>query len=198
MATFNAFIAMASIVTAIAIIRQTSLMRNQLVSTLGAVLRLDSSIEPAGLLIALANFHDAVATNIRVRVTMAQRSFPGNRPLAKTVDTDLYSPVIARDKGFSAIIPKPKSLEVYHNNENEPWPGEVVYEYRFEYSYKNGFDELISESSCFIWTPVIQYVRDSGPDVGNHTVGGLISCDVFESSVDTIRDLIKGAPILKN
>lgn len=159
---------------------QTTLMRQQLVGTQAAVLKINKSFPIEGFEIELVNTRDVDAMNAHLKVTMTPVSLPDGVPLGESVVHEDTAQRIEKDNPFYHLwsIPWPVRREM-----EDGWPGTRTVKVSGEYSYEDGFgDKMPVEKFCVIWLPQTKVVLT----LSDNTVATMRPCESYR---DTIRDI---------
>ncbi|MFZ0820232.1 MAG: hypothetical protein WAM91_09190 [Candidatus Acidiferrales bacterium] len=160
------------------------MMQQQFIGAQAAVLRLDTDVSPEGFGVGLSNVRDVAAKDVHLKIQITHESLPGEAalgdPIIKNFDPPAV-PVIEKEKAFHVTIPIPWPLQIQQVGD-EPWPGKRTVEFKGELSYNDGFDNRVSESFCYAWTPITRIITKTQ----NSTVGGLLDCDGLQLRINGI------------
>ncbi len=160
--------------------RQGNLMRQQLVGTQAAVLRLSTNFDIEGFVFGLTNIREVDATKVYVKTTMTPISLPNGGTLASPVVHEVRPQRIEKDNPFAERLPIPWPLQ---RDMQEGWPGRRTVKVDGEYGYEDGFGTKILGTFCDIWLPILNITTKRE----NATVGGSVPCEGIEN---TIRDIL--------
>jgi hypothetical protein len=150
--------------------QQTTLMRQQLVGTQGAII--EPSIptwneirQEVSLTFANRN-QNGVTGKIRAFKALLQRkTWPGNKPIGTAIPYDVPDVTLQRGGqwGYQKHLPWPLSPTI---KDTSKWPGTEYVTFEGSYVYENGFGDLVPFKFCFLWLPIWSEHVPSHPEIG--------------------------------
>lgn len=168
--------------------QQTTLMRQQLVGSQGAVL-LPSPLtfNSVGQLAAgLQNIGHVTSTIDSFQVEASKETIKDSTRIGSSIVFEPVVDPIASERGFSKTWQLPWRPAQLTDKPVWPkgWPGKYTYEFRLIVTYENGFGDKLHLNFCQKWLPgfSIQYKLQSSGG------GGMYDCDVFQQSIKSVLE----------
>jgi hypothetical protein len=135
--------------------KQTTLMRQQLVGSQGATVRVEQpSWEPSPsskITIALSNNGVVNAIHVNLSGELFSARLPSGNKIGKPIEIQIVDAAIESKRGYSDSkqVPwLPPTVEL------EKWPGDTVFFFKGSFTYDNGFGDVSKpEAFCFMWLP---------------------------------------------
>jgi len=159
--------------------KQTDLMREQLVGTQAAVLKVSPSFDIHGFSIGATNIRDVAATNIQVKVRMLPVTLPKGTLESAPIIHEVTAMRVQKDNAFFRQWPIPWPQPDFME---KGWPGNRGIRVEVEYSYADGFGDRISDSLCMVRVPRFNIVTKRENAWG----GGPVACEGLESTIGNI------------
>ncbi|MGB8063799.1 MAG: hypothetical protein WCF26_18035 [Candidatus Sulfotelmatobacter sp.] len=140
--------------------QQTTLMRQQLVGSQGAVLDLgiaENSL-PGDFFVQVTNSGHVTATDVHLKVDASQQVLKDGTLIGEPFHFELSVPPIAAGRNWNHTWHQPWSLTEYERQQGghwaPDWPGKRTFVFRAEITYQNGFgDQVPTQRLCKQWLP---------------------------------------------
>jgi hypothetical protein len=162
--------------TLVEIQRQTSMIKQQLVGTQGAIVTVEQpewDFKTSKLQLPVRNAGAVDSPHFNLKAQVLREILPGENISGNPIPIEVSDGVVPR-QGF--IVPGPFAILPWRLPKVEPskWPGAEVFIVRGTFSYKNGFDETPTQHSfCYYFLPA----QTGGYD-GTFQGGPSPTCDV--------------------
>jgi hypothetical protein len=172
--------------------KQTTLTRQQLVGTQGAVITLNG--EPAwdgtkqSLRVHLVNSGSVTGMITSFTATLQRRRLPEQRPIGEPFSIEISNREMPKSEGFDLEKGLPWPLPQV--KDQRFWPGDEIVTMNGSYSYADGFNDTISHDFCFIWLPPwnLQVPIPNGAGwSGGQWRGGTQGCPTVQEEVNEFR-----------
>jgi hypothetical protein len=135
--------------------KQTTLMRQQLVGTQAAIIRLSDPVwNPATnkLKIVLTNNGSSVTGTVTsFNVDIQRKTLPAQKSVGEPIHVQLLNQVIP--KGISYEIDKELPWSFPEIKDQNLWPGKQMVTFAGSYTYDDGFGDIASQNFCAIYVP---------------------------------------------
>jgi hypothetical protein len=170
--------------------KQTRVLQQQLSGTQGAVLRLETEMLWDGFHIVITNLRPVSAQHINGKIEITRISLPGLNPIGTPRDIAIDIPVVPSDstgqfnKTYS--IPFGWREKRWEKAESPP----VTFTVAVDFSYEDGFTNVVKSRSCDAWMPVFAIRNKKGGTVNG---GGFYPCDDFANAIRQRASLMADA-----
>ena len=138
--------------------KQTTMMRQQLVGTQAAVIEVSPPVwnpTTQSLSITLVNVNQgAVAGTVTsFRANLQRKTWPAEKPIGEPLPIELMSPITLVKGGQFAVEKSPPWPLPPKLKDQRSWPGKEIVILEGSYTYRNGFDDSLSGTFCYLWLP---------------------------------------------
>ena len=178
--------------------QQTTLTRQQLVGTQGAVLQWDIHSPDGGTRGVVGGIRNAgvvTATGVRIRVQITRQTISADGNIKETGQPVTFDDTPDRIKGGSGVWPEsyPHVWPVPWMSTTDPsnvrtawpssWPGSDATGVKAHVAYDNGFGDIGVSDVCVEFLPIF-YIKTRD---GTMTIGGAYACDSVRDGVPEAR-----------
>jgi hypothetical protein len=169
---------------------QATLMRQQLVGTLAAILHPMVEYDPEKVthLFVVSNEGHQIGRPISIRLEAYERLISKDESIGKPIPLEVGLPPPIQpghnSNAFYFRIPRPMEEVI-----KKGWQGGKTITFRGEFRYDNGFGDVWSEKLCYTWVPPFFRKRDN-----THVPSVLFECGTLEGILGHPNEFVPEQP----